>query len=560
MTTAAELFCRDLAAGLAALGVASAAVSPGSRNAALSLAFEAEPGIDTTVHHDERSAAFFALGSAKAARLPAVLVCTSGTAAAHYSPAIIEARHARVPLVVITADRPPELRGASAPQTIDQIKLYGAAVKWFHEVGVPDDAIAARAADIALRAWVAASESPSGPVHLNVPLRDPMISGPTPEPTRVPNRPGLGTQRLSIRDRERLVDQASGRRGLLIAGGRPSGSFAAAARPLAAALRIPVIADPQARFTSPNVMGYGDLLASAGWLEQLSPDLVLRTGPLPTSKPLWRWLESGAVSQIYLDDGDWRDPLGSVTTAYRTDPAEALGAITDMVAPAPDDWLEAWLSADRTAGEAVEAALASEAFPNEPAIARAVYRSAPAATIVYAGSSMPIRDLDAVAGPTREGIEIMANRGANGIDGLLSAAGGAARTTGRPVIVHAGDLSVVHDAGGLGTLARLGLPVTVVVVDNDGGGIFHFLPQAEPASVPADRFEKVFGAPHGLDLTKIAEAYGVRATTVATITDLEAAIADPPAAPYLVRVQTDRAGNVAVHERLRAAVRGRLAG
>lgn len=560
MTTAAELFCRDLAAGLAALGVASAAVSPGSRNAALSLAFEAEPGIDTTVHHDERSAAFFALGAAKAARLPAVLVCTSGTAAAHYFPAIIEARHARVPLIVITADRPPELRGASSPQTIDQIKLFGAAVKWFHEVGVPDDAIAARSADIALRAWVAASESPSGPVHLNVPLRDPLISGPTPEPTRVPAGPGLGTRRLSTSDCERLADQVSGRRGLLIVGGRPPGSFAAAARPLAAALRIPVIADPQARFTSPNLMSYGDLLASTGGLEQLSPELVLRTGALPTSKPLWRWLESGAVAQIYLDDGPWRDPLGSVTTAYRTDPAEALGSITDLVAPAPDDWLEAWLSADEKAGEAVEATLASEAFPNEPAIARAVYRSAPEASIVYAGSSMPIRDLDAVAGPTREGIEIMANRGANGIDGLLSAAGGAARTTGRPVIVHAGDLSVVHDAGGLGTLARLGLPVTAIVVDNDGGGIFHFLDQADPALVPSDRFEKVFGAPHGLSLTRIAEAYGVRATTVASITDLEAAIADPPAAPFLVRIQTDRADNVAVHERLRAAVRERLAG
>jgi len=559
VTTPTELFCRDLAAGLAALGVPTAALSPGSRNAPLLLAFAAEPGIDATVHHDERSAAFFALGAAKAARAPAVLACTSGTAAAHYYPAVIEARRARVPLIVLTADRPPELRGAGAPQTIDQIKLYGTAVKWFSDVGVPDETMARHAADIALRAWVAATESPPGPVHLNIPMREPLVTGPTPQPTRRPTRPVVGVRELAPADRERLSGELAGKRSLLVVGGRPSEGFGEDAARFASTQRIPVIADPQALFPSPNVLGYGDLLAAADYLEHRSPELIVRTGPIPTSKPLWRWLESSGVPQIYIDDGPWRDPLASATEVYRADPGAALGAVAGGTVPAPQDWLEVWQDADEAAGAAAKEALAAEPFPNEPAIARALYRTAPPGSIIYTGSSMPIRDLDAVAGPAREDVEVIANRGANGIDGLLAAAAGAARSTGRNVIAHAGDLSVIHDAGTLGTLARLGLSVTIVAVDNDGGGIFHFLPHAGPQLVTAERFEEVFATPHGLDLTAIAAAYGLRAGDVASLEDLQDAVANPPTVPQLVRIRTDRAENVAVHQRIRAAVRRHLA-
>lgn len=560
MTTATEFFCRDLAAGLAALGTSAAALSPGSRNAPLLLAFAAEPGIDTTVHHDERSAAFFALGAAKATRTPAVLVCTSGTAAAHYYPALIEARQARVPLIVLTADRPPELRGAAAPQTIDQIKLYGSAVKWFSDLGVPDDPMAARAADTAVRAWVGATESPPGPVHINIPMREPLVTGPptTPRPTDLPTRPAVGVRGLATADRERLSGELTGQRSLLVAGGRPSARFGDAAAQFASVLGIPVIADPQAAFPSPNVLGYGDVLAAAGYLERLPPEVVVRAGPIPTSKPLWRWLESSGVPQIYIDDGPWRDPLASATAVYRADPSAALGAVAVETGPAPGEWLESWLNADAAAGAAVAESLATETFPNEPAIARALYRAAPPGSIIYAGSSMPIRDLDAVAGPIRDDVEVIANRGANGIDGLLSAAAGAARSTGRNVIVHAGDLSVIHDAGALATLARLDLPMTVVAVDNDGGGIFHFLPHADPQLVAPERFEEVFAAPHGLDLTVLAAAYGMRAGDAATLEGLQNAVASPQATPQLVRISTDRAENVAVHERIGAAVRQRL--
>lgn len=544
-----------LAASFADLGLRHAVISPGSRSTPLALAFAAERRITCHVVRDERSAGFFGLGIAKQSGIPVALICTSGTAAASYLPSVVEAGLARVPLLVLTADRPPELRDNGAPQTIDQIGIYGAAVRLFHDVGVPDEVVADTAPALALRAWAAAFDAPHGPVHLNFPLQEPLATPTDPAPSM-----GLGFRRGEVQlppeDLADLAEHLSTRRSLIIAGGHQRPGFAAAAAMLSGEARIPVVADIQARFPSPSTISHGDLLAGAGFFVSHPPDVIVRVGPVPTSRPLWAWMQDSQADQIAIDDAGWRDPLGTVTHAYRADPAVTFAELAGRVAPTPEDWHPAWIDADQRVGEHIAAVLASESFPTEPAIAKAVWAAAPSGSTIYAASSMPIRDLDSFSGAARGDLAVLANRGANGIDGLLSSAAGAAASDGRRVVVLAGDLSTLHDATSLGEIARFGLRVTIVVVNNDGGGIFHFLPQA--GQVAPDRFEALFGTPHGHSLVRIAEAFGLRSRTVATEADLRAAVAEDDG-PLLVEVMTDRAENVAVHTRLRETAKAALA-
>ncbi|MEN8233370.1 MAG: 2-succinyl-5-enolpyruvyl-6-hydroxy-3-cyclohexene-1-carboxylic-acid synthase [Actinomycetota bacterium] len=545
-----------LAGAFADLGMRHAVISPGSRNTPLGVAFDVEPRISTHIVLDERSAGFFALGIAKQSGQPVALVSTSGTAAANYLPAVVEADQARVPLIALTADRPPELRGNAAPQTIDQTALFGRAVRLFHDVGVPDEAIVNAIASLALHAWTAALDAPHGPVHLNLPFREPLAT-----PTEPASATGLrhvrGDVLLPPEHLVDLADRLSGRRALIVAGGPQRPGFAAAAAMLAGEASIPVVADVQCRFPSPMTLTHPDLLASAGFFEASEPDVVVRVGPVPTSRPIWSWLQHTGVEQISIDDAGWRDPLGTTPTAYRADPAATFADLAGRVDPAPADWLSHWVEADRAVEDAVASALNEEAFPSEPAVARAVWQASPAGATVYAASSMPIRDLDSFAGQPRGDIAVLANRGANGIDGLLSAAAGASASDGRRVVVLAGDLSVLHDAPALGMIARHALPVTVVAVNNDGGGIFHFLPQAD--TLPTDRFETLFGTPHGHSMGAIADAFGVPAPEISNDEDLRAAIASS-SSPSLIEVRTDRTENVAVHGRLRGAAASALAG
>jgi 2-succinyl-5-enolpyruvyl-6-hydroxy-3-cyclohexene-1-carboxylate synthase len=435
---------------------------------------------------------------------------------------------------------------------VDQIKLFGDTVRLFHDFGVPDASTAASARSVALRAWSAALDVPPGPVHLNFPFREPLATplapaSPDPALRHVPGYPTLEPE--GLRD---LASRLSGRRALIVAGGRQRPGFAVAAALLAGEAGLPVLADIQCRFPSPATISATPLLADAGALDRLAPDVVLRIGAIPTSKALWRWMESANVEQLLVDDGSWRDPLGSVSTAYRSDPATTLIDLAGRVDPAPEGWLAAWRDADAVASEAVSSALGSESFPTEPGAVRAVWESAPVGSTVYVASSMPIRHLDAYAGDPRGDLDVLANRGANGIDGLLSASAGATIAAGHRVTAIAGDLSVLHDATALAAIARYEIPVTVVVLNNDGGGIFHFLPQA--GEVDDERFEQVFGTPHGLSLARVSEAFGVPARRVETESELRDAVRSPGAGPLLVEVHTDRKENVAVHDRLHAAV------
>lgn len=513
------------------------------------MAFVTEPRITTHVVLDERSAGYFALGVAKQSGLPATLVSTSGTAAANYHPAVAEASQARIPLLVLTADRPPELRGTAAPQTIDQVGLFGTAARLFVDIGVPDAMSAAATRSTALRAWAAAFDAPHGPVHLNFPFREPLATPTEPSPAS-DLQFSRGEVQLPPEDLGDLASRLAGRRWLIVAGGHQRPGFAAATAMLSGEAAIPVVADIQCRFPSPSTVIHGDLLAASGFFDAQRPEIVVRVGSVPTSRPIWAWLRDSGVSQIAIDDAAWRDPLGTVDHAYRADPAVLFADLAGRIEPAPNEWLMAWRDADRAVGDALERALDTEAFPNEPSIARTTAAAAPSGATIYAGSSMPIRDLDAFSLGPRGDVSVLANRGANGIDGLLSAAAGAAASDDRQVIALAGDLSVLHDATALGLIARLNLPVTIVAVNNDGGGIFHFLPQA--SQLPDERFETLFGTPHGQSLTAIATAFGLDARTVETRDELIAAVSTD-AGPKLIEIRTDRDENVEVHQRIRSA-------
>ncbi len=319
---------------------------------------------------------------------------------------------------------------------------------------------------------------------------------------------------------------------------------------------VPIVSDVQCRFPSPSTIAFGDVLASSGFFDAHRPEIVVRVGPVPTSRRLWSWLQDSTVEQISIDDAGWRDPLGIADVVYRADPAVTFADLAGRIDAAPNEWLGTWSEADRAVGDAVVDTLANEAFPNEPSTARMTAAAAPSGATIYVASSMPIRDLDAFSGPPRGDVAVLANRGANGIDGLLSAAAGAASSDGRRVIALAGDLSVLHDATALGLIARHSLPVTIVATNNDGGGIFHFLPQA--SQLTDERFEALFGTPHGHSLAAIASAFGIEARTIATADELAASVAEDDG-PLFVEIRTQRDENVRVHGRIYEAAAAAVA-
>ena len=549
-------FVAPFVAALADLGLRHACVTPGSRNTPLALALASEPRVHVWVHHDERAASFFAMGMARTLRAPVAVATTSGTAAAELHPAVVEAGLSRLPLIVLTADRPPELRGVGAPQTIDQVKLYGDAVRWFHEVGNPTPGSTAPA--LAATAWTAATDVPPGPVHLNFPFREPLVADGLPTPPRSAAPQVLAGR---IEPQERAVTEVAalltGRRTLIVCGQQDDPSFPSAAAELASALRAPILADPLSQMRAgthdlSHVLATGGPLAQAGMLDREPPEVVVRFGAVPTSKALYTWLaDHPDVAQVLVDAAGWRDPGSSVTTALRADATAAAGALAKAVsAPGPASFTSAWRTADAAAAAAIDAAITAEGFPTEPGIVAALAAALPAGATLWAASSMPVRDVDSFLPRIDRPLRVLANRGANGIDGFLSSGIGSALAGGDPAYLLAGDLSTLHDATALGAAARLGADVTIVVAHNDGGGIFHFLPQADHP----EHFEELLGTPHGTDFVALAGAFGVPAMHIEDRHELEAAIAEPADGPRLIEIRTDRVANVGVHERIQAAV------
>lgn len=556
--TAAATFCVTLVDEWVRAGVRHAIVCPGSRSTPLALALAADGRLDVQVVHDERSAAFLALGVGLASGTPAVVLTTSGTAAAELHPAVVEADLSSVPLIVCTADRPPELQDVSAPQTIDQVHLYGRSVRWFAAPEVPDERRAATWRPLASRAVAEATGPPrSGPVHLNLGFRDPLVGMPGELPrgradgapwTSVARPAGANAVAASID----VVALLSGRRGLVVAGGPVEDPVAVLA--LAEALGWPVVAGPRALDiwgvgADAGVVSHVDALVRVPAFAAAQPEVVLRVGEPPASKLLGQWL-TGVRVIAARGSGRWVDPDGQVEVVV---PETALASAADQVEPTDPAWRARWSAAEASAAGALVGTLAAHDEPTEPAIARDVLASVPQGAEVVVSSSMPVRDVEWYAAP-RAGVRVHANRGANGIDGVVSTAVGVALARRRPTAVLIGDVAFLHDSNALLGLAGRGVDVTIVVVDNDGGGIFSFLPQA--SALEPECFEQLFGTPHGVDLPALVAAHGLPCQVLTVQAEVGPAVAASVAgggARVLV-VRTDRAANVAIHDELHAAV------
>jgi 2-succinyl-5-enolpyruvyl-6-hydroxy-3-cyclohexene-1-carboxylate synthase len=542
-------FCDELAR----CGMQHACTSPGSRNTPVVLSLVREPRIHCHSHIDERCAGFFALGAAKASGRPVAITCTSGTAAANLAPAVIEAHEARVPLIVLTADRPPELREIGAGQTIDQLKLYGATVKWFFEVGVQEATVERLRwiRTLACRAYWTALQGPPGPVQLNFPLREPLVlDGVLSDDgtARPDGRPYVSVDWHGERNAGEF--RSAGKHPVIIAG--QSARAGVAIAPLAAwaaEARIPLLADPlsRARGGDAAIAHYDLLLRSAGFTAAHRPDRVIRIGDLPTSKPLRAWLAELDAEQIAIDpESAWHDPGSRVSWRQ----AELGPAMVSNPA-----WLAAWRDADAVAAAAIAAALGDGL--SEPAVAARLGAWLPPEATLFVAASMPIRDVEEFWAARPDPPRVLANRGANGIDGTVSSAFGVAAVSDGPVVLLVGDVTLAHDIGGLLAARRLGLSLTIVLLNNDGGGIFHFLPVAGE-----DGFEEQVATPHGLDFAHAAALYGCSHRLVGSVSALRAAIDASLAGTgtSIIEVSTDRVENRALHARVADAVTAALAG
>jgi 2-succinyl-5-enolpyruvyl-6-hydroxy-3-cyclohexene-1-carboxylate synthase len=545
-------------------GVTHAVVAPGSRSTPLALALAADPRIVTTVVLDERGAGFAGLGLGLATGRPAVVLTTSGTAAVNLHPAVVEAHQARVPLLVCTADRPPELHHVGAPQTIEQERLFAGVVRWMAAPGVADAEAAGTWRSLAARALAETTGHPSGPgpVHLDLAFREPLVGEAGPLLTGRPGgRPWHRVAPAVPPPADDLVGELAGRqlaRGVIVAAGRAGDP--AAVHELAAVLGWPVLADPRSgcRVPAPATVAAADaLLRSPSFAAAHRPEVVLQLGGLPASRVVGEWAAASGADHYLVDpDGAWPDPARTAAVAARCDPTELARRVAAEAAglrPTDPGWLASWRAAEDAAQEAFDRVLAAEDGPTEPAVARRLAAAVPGGATLVVSSSMPVRDLEWYAAP-RTGLRVLANRGANGIDGVASTALGVALAGPAPTVALLGDLAFLHDATGLLALGQVHADLTVVVVDNDGGGIFSFLPQA--AQLAPDRFERLLGTPHGLDLVAVARALGVPAERVADLDAVAAAVATP--GPKVVVVATDRRANVAAHDRLHAAVAAAL--
>lgn len=566
-----HLLLRAFADELARCEVAGACTSPGSRSSPLMLSLVGQDGLATWSHLDERVAGFFALGLAKATGRPAVLACTSGTAAAHYLPAVIEAHEAGVPLIVLTADRPPELREVGAGQAIDQLKLYGDAARWFFDVGT-HEATPERGRwirTLACRAVATAAGTTGGrpgPVHLNWALREPLIPPAElpedPQPGRPGGRPWVrfdATGSLAAPD---LHDAVTGRRGVIVAG-RTRDRLGPELALLAQHLRWPLLADPMsgARAGGAAIAHYDALLRDDRFADAHRPEVVLRVGDLPTSKPLRQWLAALDVPQIATGaPGGWADPDGRIGQI-------APGAVDALLDPFEDPelrpgpvaaeiaWLDAWRSADREAARAIEMTLGDAL--SEPLVAATLARHVPLQASLVVASSMPIRDLETFAAAGHPA-EVLANRGANGIDGTLATAFGVAAARDEPVVVLLGDVAFAYDLSALICAKRHGLALVIVVLNNDGGGIFEFLPLA---GIDRDTFEEHVATPPGIDIADAARLYGCDHVTPGDLPALRDALdlALRADRTTILEVRTERAANVVLHRDVWAAVSAAVA-
>ncbi|MBO2460851.1 2-succinyl-5-enolpyruvyl-6-hydroxy-3-cyclohexene-1-carboxylic-acid synthase [Actinomadura violacea] len=527
-------------------GMTDAVLAPGSRSAPLALALHAaeEAGrVRLHVRIDERSASFLGLGMAKRSGRPVALVCTSGTAAANFHPAVVEAHESAVPLIVITADRPPELRDTGANQTIDQVKLYGTAARWSTEVGVPENrpGMVAYWRSLVSRAWGLAQAPVPGPVHLNAAFREPLI--PDGDESWCEPLDGDATgawTKVRAATPGSVLHVPPTRRGVLVVGdGAVNVKRYVAAASMAG---WPVLSEPNgnARYGDHALTSHHFLLGIPEFVERHRPEVVVTLGKPGLSRPLLSLLRRAEEHIVLAPDlAHWPDPVRSAT--------QVAPEIEIPVVSGDDAWLKSWRSADLAAAAAVDAVLDGVPEVSEPRLARDLVAAMPGGSLLFTAASMPIRDLDQVMRP-RRGIRIMASRGASGIDGLISTAIGAALAHSGRSYALLGDLAFLHDQNGLIIGPHDRRPdLAIIVVNNQGGGIFSLLPQAALAGP----FERVFGTPHHVDLEAVAAAHGVPYRRLGAAADLPKVMAGEGL--RIVEARTDREGNAVLHAEMRKA-------
>ncbi len=557
---AMQAWCRAFLAQMVACGIGHVAVSPGSRSTPMIVAADRTEGLELSMHLDERSGGFFALGLARASRRPVALLCTSGTAAANYLPAVVEAFHSGVPLLVLTTDRPPELQGIGAPQAIDQVDLYGTHTRWATTEAVAGTRPAGEAASLAHQAVVRATRPAPGPVHVNIGFREP-LEPPVQDPPPVGLLP-MPPDHAAVEPGP-LPDLLGTERGLLVAGPMdPDDRGVAAVAELSRRTGWPVLADPASglrrgpQTADAPVLASGDHLLRSTWANDHRPDLVVQMGAMPTSKGYRLWLDRVGTDRLVAVDhlGRFPDPAHRVTDRVAAEPGRLAALLVEHLPEVQQTgpWTSTWTGADSVAMSTV-AAIATDGPFDEPAVVAALHRTLPAGANLVVASSMPIRDLDAFLPTDERPLRILANRGANGIDGMASTALGVAAGSVEPTVLFTGDLALLHDLGGLLATRRLGLDLTVVLVDNDGGGIFSFLPIAENGHVDHHR---LFHTPHGLDLGPVAALAGGRLHEPTGLADLESVLGSVVGNPglHLVHVVVDATTNVGLHREAAAAV------
>ncbi|PFG14340.1 2-succinyl-5-enolpyruvyl-6-hydroxy-3-cyclohexene-1-carboxylic-acid synthase [Bacillus sp. es.036] len=498
-------------------GVNHAVVSPGSRSTPLAMMMAEHPLMKVWMHIDERSAGFFALGMAKSHHEPVALLCSSGTAGANYYPAVIEAAQSNVPLIVLTADRPHELRDNGAPQAIDQIKLYGDYAKWFMEMALPSSSLTRYIRTVASRAVAVSSSIPAGPVHLNFPFRDPL----TPDLSysglfadgRDDHEPWVqSTDYARILDDKavkRYVEKLANKKGIIVVGPQENEELAEPLYALAEALGYPVLADSLSmcrHVNSPNLIEGYDAFLRGEVDSSLYPDVIIRFGAMPVSKAYTLFVNKvESPLHLVIDENGWRDPTLSSSDMPNVSPVEFVKSLLpalQQLEHCENKWLEAWKELNEVTLNLLREDLEVEGL-FEGYVFRELGQLMDKDDLLFVGNSMPIRDLENFFLPEGARPTIMGNRGANGIDGIISTALGASTDYSSGVLVI-GDLSFYHDMNGL-LLAKLyEINLTIVVVNNDGGGIFSFLPQRQEDK----HFEQLFGTPLGLDYEHAAALYG----------------------------------------------------
>ncbi|MBO1005976.1 2-succinyl-5-enolpyruvyl-6-hydroxy-3-cyclohexene-1-carboxylic-acid synthase [Pseudogracilibacillus auburnensis] len=557
------VYLSSFISGLVQSGVKDIVISPGSRSTPLALIAAEHRNMEVYVNVDERSAAFFALGLAKASKKPVALLCTSGTAAANYYPAIIEANLTGVPLIVLTADRPHELRDVGAPQAIDQLHLYGDHVKWFAEMALPESGARQLkyTKTTAIRAVKEAMVKPKGPVHLNFPLREPLIPSMDLLQNKVTDS-GLAIESGQLvlppsKVRELLEEWSPVERGLIICGPIDEPDFPNAVQMLAIKLGFPILADPLSQVRS-NVAGehsiidsYDAILKSEEARDALQPELIIRFGGIPVSKSLSIFLNGIQNAEHVVVDGSsgWRDPNNVATKMIFSDETELCKEMAGMISDKKkkSSWMNTWKSLDEITKQTIATSIIPQNELDEGKVIYELAKLLPVESTVFVGNSMPIRDMDTFFHVTEKNIRIMANRGANGIDGVVSTALGASIYE-RPLFLVIGDLSFFHDLNGLLAAKMHKLNINIIVINNDGGGIFSFLPQANEPTY----FDLLFGTPTGLNFEHAVKMYHGQYTKVLAWEDFHVAMMEAVSHEGLnvIEVPTDRAKNLTSHRQI----------